>query len=250
VDSRHDHGLGFDLAKHAILAVQQILHLKHRLPRAWECMKAWKLELPIAHRVPIPLDLARALFGLALDRWFSQENSGLLLPLAVLVRVAFFGLLRLGEIFMRKRLDVLVKDLHTNDAIAVLIIRRPRKRAALGRRQFSVIRDVSTVRWLAWMIQDLGNEANLWPSSGTCCRNMFRGLVGLLGCGRIGLTPGCLRPGGTTWLFMQGQDISRIQFLVRWATLGSLQSYIQDAMGHLVWIPLNAEEQAVLSAAV
>ena len=37
VDFCFEERLGFDLAKHALLAVQRLLHLRGRLPRAWNC---------------------------------------------------------------------------------------------------------------------------------------------------------------------------------------------------------------------
>jgi hypothetical protein len=251
VDFCHSSELGFDLAKHAILAVQHMLQLKNHLPRAWNCMKAWKLELPITHRVPLPIEILMALFGFSLDCWLcGAGSSGLFLPMAILLRVAFFGLLRPGEVFGMKRMDVLLREVNPSESVAVLVIRRPKNRGSLGRRQFAVVRDTPTVMWLSWMISGLEPTANLWPSTSTRFRDLFRELVSIAGCGHLKLSPGCLRPGGTTWLFMQGHDISRIQFLGRWAALGSLQSYIQEAMGHLVWVALDEQQSAHIAAAI
>ncbi len=105
VDFLHRQKLSFDTAKHAVLAVQQLLHLKNRLPRAWGCMKAWRSELPTlptSHRIPIPLELVKGLFARALDRWLSQLWPALLLPFCVLLRVGSYGLLRPGELFKLK----------------------------------------------------------------------------------------------------------------------------------------------------
>jgi hypothetical protein len=250
VDFCHTSGLSFDVAKHGVLAMQHVLQLKGRLPRAWNCMKAWKMELPISHRIPLPLELLQVLFGLSLDRWFAGPATGLYLPMAVLMRVAFYGLLRPGEVFRLKCMDVLVRNAGLASAVAILVIRHPKNRTALGRRQFSVVRHPSTVAWLAWLVEGLPPGANLWPSTGTVFRNLFRELVEGLGCGGLRLTPGCLRPGGTTLLFIEGQDIARIQFLGRWAALSSLQCYIQEAMSHLIWVALDSQQGQHVAAVV
>ena len=145
VDFCHSTGLPFDTAKHGVLAVQRLLHLKGGLPRAWDCLKAWTLELPISHRLPLPLDILKAMFAVCLDLWFACSGPGLLLPLAVLMRVGFFALLRPGEICALRCMDVLVKDAGTETALAIVVVRRPKNRASLGRQQFSVVRDPATV---------------------------------------------------------------------------------------------------------
>ena len=181
VDFCFNSGILYDTAKHAVLAVQQVLHLKRELPRVWSSLKAWHLSLPSSHRVPMPVDVLMALFTLGLDLWLSAVGPPLLLPLVVLSRVGFYGLLRPGELFGLKRCDVLIQLDHADGPVAVLVLRRPKNRAAMGRQQFSLVRDPRTVAWLAWLVQDLADSANLWPSTGVKFRTLFGELCARLG---------------------------------------------------------------------
>ena len=54
-----------------------------------------------------------------------------------------------------------------------------------------------------------------------------------LGLGRFPLTPGCLRPGGATRLFLAGKAISSLKYAGRWRAETSLEVYVQEAMCHL-----------------
>ena len=53
--------------KHTVLGLQHRLNWRHRLPRAWACMKSWKMEQPLKHRTPMPLVLVKACFALGLN---------------------------------------------------------------------------------------------------------------------------------------------------------------------------------------
>ena len=242
-----DHNVNFSIPKHAALAAQQIYHLRQKLPRAWNCLWSWKHRLPTQHRLPIPLDFVRAAFTVALNMAFSHRDGGLYLALAVLIRIGFYGLLRPSEMYNLRAGDVLVRN-SPDGLIAVVVLREPKNRRSLGSQQFATLRDSSTVRLLAWLIEGLHADHRLWPSTPTRFRTIFAEVMQNCGLGHLKASPGCLRPGGATHLFLEGVEVSRLQFLGRWVSVSSLNHYIQESMSLLVWIRLDNAERLRLEA--
>ena len=79
------------------------------------------------------------------------SEASFLLTMAPLLKLAFFGLLRPGEALNLRARDVRVPRGPWDRMVAVLAIRSPKTRRFMGRAQYSVIYDVSTVRWLSWL---------------------------------------------------------------------------------------------------
>ena len=243
IQSCHDSGIKQSIPQHAVLAIQKTLQLRRKLPRCWNSLKAWQLSLPSAHRTPLPLDFLQVLFATALEAYLAGSISPLLLPFAVLIRAGFFALLRPLEIITLKRRDVWVGTTAVGEPIAVLVLRNPKNRASMGLNQFVVLHEVGSVLWLEWLMVDLHPDANLWPSSAGRLRSLFASVLKHAGLGEAKFTPGCLRPGGATWRFIQGTSVAELQFIGRWKSLHSLTSYIQEAMCHMVWLQLSHAQQ-------
>jgi hypothetical protein len=241
----HDTGVNIWLPRHAVLGTQHTLLLRGKLTRAWNSLKSWTMSEPLRHRTPVPLELMKVAFATGLDWILAGGAPALLLPLLVGMRLAFFGLLRPGELCKLVVSDIMVRRANGLPYCAIVALKEPKNRAFLGRAQFAVVRDEGTVRWLVWMMEELRPTDRLWPSSDVQLRSLFADLMQRSGFAHLKLTPGCLRPGGTTWLFMeQNLDVTRLQHAGRWASPTSLHSYIQEAMAHLVWIVLAPSEEA------
>jgi len=250
VQACFDRQVHFSVVKHALLALQKLLRLRHRLPRAWGCLRAWQLRLPAAHRTPMPLDILKAMFAGALDGYLSGLAPLLLLPLAVLIRVAYFGLLRPSEAFRLRRADVYVGATSSGAPVAVVILRDPKNRAHMGRNQFATIHDPGTVAWLSWICCGLPPAARLWPSSAVTFRQLFRSVLMYLGLSDLPLSPGCLRPGGATRYFVDGMALGDLQYAGRWRSPQSLGAYVQEAMAHFAWLNMEDRQRADISACV
>ena len=54
-----------------------------------------------------------------------------------------------------------------------------------------------------------------------------------------GFTPGGLRAGGTTYLFISGIDVTRIRMMGRWKVMETLDHYVQEATASLALIRLQ-----------
>ena len=224
------------LPKHAILAVQKLLDLRRQLPRAWAAFRSWSLRAPAQHRVPVPFEFLQLMFLASLNGFLAGSLSPLALPFAVLLRVAFFGLLRPCEVFKLKVRDVRIGYTSKNQPVATLILRDPKNRASMGVNQFVLLQDGPTVLWLSWVLLGLQPDHHLWPSSGLSFRQMFADVAADCGLSFANLVPAGLRAGGATWMFTEGVSIGHLQFCGRWKSQTSLHSYIQEAMACLVWL--------------
>ena len=141
--------------------------------------------------------------------------------------------MRPGEILKLVLGDVRLPNTRWEPEVAILRLRDPKNRASLGRFQFALVKDPGLVRWLAWLIADCPPDANLWAGDPRRFTLRFRSTMLHLGLGRLGLTPGSLRPGGATHVFMSGSSISDLKYRGRWRVESSLEVYIQEAMSHL-----------------
>jgi hypothetical protein len=245
-------GFPFWVAKHALLAVQtKHRHLRHCLPRAWDCLRSWAGQAAWGTRVPISEELLQYLFAVALSWGLeAQEQSTYLICLAVLMRVAFYALLRPGELIALRVLDVRLPSPLEQTQVAVIAIATPKTRHHHGRVQFATLRDTATVAWLRWLISELPRAARLWPSDSGRFRSVFNGVAVRACVQHLKLTPASLRAGGATALVLQGVDMGRIMFLGRWMSEKTLSSYIQEAGAQLAWLELSPEQRDRIRSAV
>ena len=59
----HDRGVSIWVARHGVLAAQTYWReLRGRIPRAWDALRSWQMELPTSHRIPVHFEIVRALF--------------------------------------------------------------------------------------------------------------------------------------------------------------------------------------------
>ena len=100
VQWQFDRGGSFYVAKFAVLAAQwRWRSIRGSIRRAWDCIGSWEMRLPRGNRVPLPEVVLKAMFiQCVLVAMADPRLRSLLLSFAVLLRVAFYGLLRPGEV--------------------------------------------------------------------------------------------------------------------------------------------------------
>ena len=232
------------MVKHAVLSVQSYFrHLRFKLPRAWDCVRSWQATRAFKSRVPISFDVLRYLFAVGLS-WALEEpgKACWLLPLIVLMRVSFFGLLRPGEACRLVSHDVRFFGAES-ETKALLALRRPKTMLTYARSQFTVVEDISTVDWLEWLCSSLPAGCKLFPANTTGFAKWRGLLLGRASLKGYRVTPGSLRAGGATYMIMTGMDMGRLQFRGRWLSERSLASYVQEAVCFWIWAQLPSEEQ-------
>ncbi|CAE7318015.1 unnamed protein product [Symbiodinium sp. CCMP2592] len=100
-------------AKHGLLAVQHLYpqHRRH-LHRAWQSVQAWEDIVEVNVRVPLPLSVLCALIIAARAHAGCESGREAFLwdCFSVCLELAFFGLLRPGEVFKLRKCDVSLPD--------------------------------------------------------------------------------------------------------------------------------------------
>lgn len=151
------------IAKHAVLAVQVMRPRLHkRLQLAWSALKSWEEQTSTSFRSPVPL----ALFLVIVCKAMIFSDRQIWTCFGALTLIAFFGLLRPGELFALRGSDATLPNAWSlgND-FAVLRIARPKNSRQMGAQQYVEIRHPVAVNWLAWLKSVRRPDAALWPGS-------------------------------------------------------------------------------------
>lgn len=223
------------VAKHGILFVQTIRpQLHNTLKAAWSSLRSWEEMCPAGFRSPMPLPLLAAFLcqcRLIAARSEHRAEKQLWYTLAGLVHVAFFGLLRPGELFGLRSEDIsLPHSMSLAAAFAVICLVRPKNARQMGRQQFCEVHRPDAINWLAWIVHVSAKKGRaLWPSAPTRFRVMFKHVCQKMMISSMKLSPASLRAGGATWMLDEGYEVSRIRFQGRWTNLRSLEHYLQVA---------------------
>jgi hypothetical protein len=252
VQSLFDSGSPFYVGKYAVLGAQKARpELKFKLTRAWNALKSWNAKLDASHRLPIPESVVWVMAACALEEGIRGGPEAVhWLSFAVLCQVGFACLLRTGELLGLRAKDIRITATASGEPCAILALPRPKNRAFMGRNQFVVLRCPYRIRWLRWLVEGLPPSCRLWPSDARKFAAYFSSTLGHLQLSDLRLTPGSLRPGGATQLFVDGMEVHRLLFVGRWKSVQSLQCYIQEAMAQSVWESVPCHVQSLLSAQV
>lgn len=226
------------IVRHAALSVQFVYReLRGYIPRAWDSIRSWQDRMRWDNRRPLPLAVLRALFAVVLSWSFDcPQLARHIIPLAVLVRLGFFGLLRPAELFRLRVRDVVLPSFDV--AAAVVAIHEPKTRQHMGRSQFATVADPSTIEYLSWLLHSVGPNVKIWPSSPLRFRQMFGVVMEKLELSGCRFTVSSLRAGGATNLALQNMDLGRRMFLGRWKNIHILSSCIQESVARRVWLEI------------
>eukprot|EP00438_Fugacium_kawagutii_P036295 Skav217416 [mRNA] locus=scaffold2674:455612:458842:- [translate_table: standard] len=222
-------------AKHGVLFVQSVRPRLHgTLKSSWQTLRSWEELSPSGFRAPMPLPLLAAFLcqaRLVAVKSLDADEQNLWYVMAALVAVAFYGLLRPGELFGLTSNDVsLPQSLSLAAPFAVIRLKRPKNARQMGLQQFAELRHPDAINWLAWVLHTKSEkDAALWPSSPSRFRVMFKHVCKKMMVTNMKLSPASLRAGGATWMLDEGVEVSKIRFQGRWSNLRSLEHYLQVA---------------------
>jgi len=227
-------GVAYWWGLHAVLYAQtEWRHFRGHLAQAWDSVSTWRMHLPVTSRVPLRVELLRALTYAAVVLAFlhDRHRAQFWLGLATTLRMGFYGLLRPKEIFDLFVSDVLVPQPGTHSLLncCVITIREPKNRSLGGRLQVRMIRDVPTIRWISWRTLDAGKRELFWPYGASQFGRGLRKLLAFTKLGGLGITPSSLRAGGATQLLEAGHSVSHILFAGGWTSEKTLSAYLQLA---------------------
>ena len=242
---RDSHSGKLWLARHTVAAAQ-LKHraLKGRLKRAWDCVSAWQLETPLRSRIPMPLVLLQAAFLFALDWAFSEPKlARYLIPLALVMRIGWFGMLRVGEAASLTNVDLYLPRIGSSVPSMLVAIRHPKNRDAMGRAQYGVVNDQGTIEWARWFVDGMVEHLLLWMGGQSKLVQWFDTVMDRMQLNYLSLTASSWRPGRATHLLMEGCDGVRLKGLGRWASERAMTVFLQEAVSALVWHRLKPQDE-------
>ena len=167
-----------------------------------------------------------------------------LMSFGTMLILGFHALLRPGELcqLRRKHFTLPNQWLHAGVQRIVVTLENPKNSSTMGCRQVAVVDNVVVIRWLTWILQGLPGEALVFTGGTSAFARRFRSMLSGLGLAHLPLTPGSLRAGGATALFVSGVEIYKIRILGRWRAIATLDRYLQEATAVQLLADLTEEQ--------
>ena len=239
-----DSGASLSAGRNTVLALQTFhRQLRGQLLLGWDSVRSWEQLRPGSMRIPIPHLIVEALFSYAVAMGFRlQGDEGRnWFCFGIGTLCAFNGLLRPGELAKLNAEHICLPTTRLHDIVskAVLCIRNPKNRKSLGRQQVATCDDPRLILWLEWLCRGLDPKARVFPGGTLRFRRYMATALEALGLASIGFTPGGLRAGGTTHLFILGTEVARLRILGRWKVMQTLDHYVQEAAATLALIRID-----------
>ena len=203
--------------------------VKKHLTQAWDLAFAWLADEPGQHHPALPLSVLLSITSVALMWGWVFEAGAICL--------AWCGILRIGEVFLAQRRDlILPSDSMPGIHFILLKIKLPKTRGRSAKHQAARVDPIDIVELLTAIYADLPSDAPLWPFSASTLRKRFNSLLEALNLdtkktvdGRpFGL--GSLRAGGATHLLLETENPDLVRRRGRWLAHRTMEVYLQEVM--------------------
>ena len=202
--------------------------LRGCLALSWRLVKTWqKNEMP-SRAAPLPEELLQALSGAFALKGQSQ--------MALAVQVAFYSLLRTGELLSLQASQVQISP---RQDFAVLNLGLTKTSQRSGTDDSVTLRVGHVCRALAHWKQAVAPSAFLIPFSSYLFRKHFQEGLERLKLGQWGFRPYSLRRGGATMYFQKNPSFDAVRQLGRWSSDRTARIYLNDAMASLALMRLD-----------
>lgn len=197
----------------AVAAARPIV--RRQLVGAWDLALAWLVDEPTAHHPALPLSIL----------------------LAIVISLARCGILRVEEVLLADRSDLILPcDAAPGTLFGLLRIKTPKTRGRAARHQAARIDPPDILMLLTAIYNGFPASSKLWPYSAETLRKRFNHLLAALGLqterskGRRPFNLGSLRPGGATHLLLASEDSEMVRRRGRWVTSRVMEIYLQEIM--------------------
>ena len=195
--------------------------LKRRLAGSWRLLKAWSTAEVPRRAPPMTLLVLDAMCG-----WFVMKEMPLM---ALSLRVAFFGLLRTGELLNLKAKDVFIPS---PKGPAVLSLGLTKAGARQGAAESITLHEESVLgalyRW-----KQRARPAEFLTAKPHAWRTLFSNALEALRLTPLEFRPCSLRRGGATFWFNQHGSFDRLLVQGRWAASKTARIYLNDGLAQL-----------------
>ena len=207
-------------------------HLKGKLKLSWRLMKTWVTNEIPNRAPPLPLEGLYAMVGYSL---FHQEFD-----FALSLLVAFFGLLRTGELLALKSRHIMLRDAKGPAVISLGLTKSGKRHGAAE--HVTIHTEEVCRRLFAWKKtakadSSLAGPAHKW-------RQRFAEIVDKVGFSAFDFRPYSLRRGGATYFFQSHGSFDRLLTMGRWNAVSTARIYVNDGLAVLAemklpWNPFN-----------
>ena len=203
--------------------------IRKQLVGAWDLAFAWQSDEPGEHHPALPLSILLAIVALALLWGWPLEAS--------VISLTWCGLLRIGEVLIAERGDlILPEDSMPGVLFGLLRIRTPKTRGRAARHQAARIDPPDVLSLLSAVYGKCPSSTRLWPYSAATLRKRFCCLLAGVGLatekikGRYPFSLGSLRPGGATHMLLESEDSEKVRRRGRWVTNKVMEIYLQEIL--------------------
>jgi hypothetical protein len=168
----------------------------------------------------MPVLVLRALKAVALGwRWYR---------VALLLHIAYFGLFWPGEVCALKRSDILLRE--SAQGVEMLIrMERVKSWSRGARPQYAKVDALQCCEFGNRFVRSTSPGMRLWPGTPTLFAKRLEMLLKAATVQPGPYTPGSLRCGGATHLFLEWEEnLSKLCWRGRWQNLTTLWHYVQE----------------------
>ena len=213
-------GEGRALASDTIAGLQDAdPRLKGQLLLTWRLLKVWHTHEIPNRAPPMPEVVLQAMVG------YSIFHGNLLFGLSLLV--AFYGMMRTGEVIGLRRSQLEIKK-DSGPAVISLGLTKSGKRQGASESVTISVFEV-TRRLLQWKNSSI---ASLTPSA-SAWRSEFSRVLTALGLDSFQFRPYSLRRGGATFWFLKHGNLDRLLTQGRWQVPRTARIYINEGLAVL-----------------
>ncbi len=202
--------------------------IRKQLAPAWDLAFAWLADEPHQHHPALPLSVVLAVLTTCL--WWGWPLE------AAIFALAWNGILRIGEVLMSLRKDlVLPEDSMPGVNFVLLRIRAPKTRGRAAKHQAARVDPIDMIQLISGVFGDLPPDRPLWPYSAATLRKRFTAVLQSLGLpesvkGSRGFDLGSFRPGGATHLLLTTEDPELCRRRGRWLSTRVMEIYLQEVL--------------------
>ena len=236
------HRPGSDL-RDTLLGVQDRFGFcRPALVASWRVVRTWERLDPSEARTPLPHSVLLACKAIALA-WNWPR-------VALLLHLGFFCLLRPGELFALRRGDIL---LNTTAAGVDWLIRIAKSKSwsRSAKSQYAKLDAAQSCEFCVHFVGNMSPSVRLWPASPSAFAARLQAVVKAATSRPVPFTPGSLRTGGATWLFLEWrEDLPRLCWRGRWKDIQTLWHYIQELQSVGILQQYPAQTQARIDSLV
>lgn len=226
-----EEGEGLSLATDGLSGLQDLRpNLKGTLQSSWRLVKTWQRREVPQRAPPLPEQVLQVLCGYFLHR--NMPN------LALALEVAFYGVLRTGELLQLQARHIDISPTHDCAVFNLGATKTSQRSGASDSVTFQV--KPVCIRLKRW--KERSNSTDLLVPSEYHFRQSFDKALEALKLDGWAFRPYSLRRGGATMYFRKRLSLDYVKLMGRWASDRTVRVYINDGLAQLASMQVDVHK--------